>query len=92
MNIEIEGNVINVNSPVVTISDVERLIQILRSKENEPQIILNIKSFSLPSSIIGELLRLHDKGVAVLINVYDNTLYELLEALKLTNKFKIRMV
>ena len=92
MNIEIEGNVINVNSPVVTISDVERLIQILRSKENEPQIILNIKSFSLPSSIIGELLRLHDKGVTVLINVYDNTLYELLEALKLTKKFKIRMV
>jgi len=91
MNIEIEGNVINVNSPVVTLSDVDRLVQILRSKENEPQIILNIKSFSLPSSIIGELLRLYDKGVSIVINVYDNTLYELLEALQLTNKFKIRM-
>ncbi|ACM92354.1 conserved hypothetical protein [Nautilia profundicola AmH] len=92
MNLEIEGNVININSPVVTITDVEKLLQILRSKETEPQIILNIKSFSLPSSIIGELLRLNDKGVAVLINVYDSTLFELLEALKLTNKFKIRKV
>jgi len=91
MNIEIEGNVININSPIVTISDVERLIQILRNKENEPQIILNIKSFSLPSSIIGELIRLHDKGVAISINVYDNTLHELLDALQLTKKFNIRM-
>ena len=91
MNIEIKGNVININSPVVTLSDVEQLVQILKSKENETQIILNIKSFSLPSSIIGELLRLHDKGVAISINVYDDTLYELLDALQLTKKFNIRM-
>jgi len=90
MNVEIKGNVININSPVVTLSDVEKLIQILRSKENEPQIILNIKSFSLPSSIIGELLRLNDQDVSIIINVYDNTLYELLDALQLTKKFKIR--
>ena len=44
MNVEINGNVVNIDSPVVTISDVEKLIQILNSKENEPQIILNIKS------------------------------------------------
>jgi len=92
MNVEINGNVVNIDSPVVTISDVAKLIQILNSKENEPQIILNIKSFSLPSSIIGELLRLSDNGVSVSINVYDDTLYELLEALKLTTKFKIRKV
>jgi len=92
MNIKTNGNVVNIDSPVVTITDVEQLIQILNSKENEPQIILNIKSFSLPSSIIGELLRLSDKGVSVSINVYDDTLYELLEALKLTTKFKIRKV
>ncbi len=92
MNVEIKGNVININSPVVTLSDVEKIIQILRSKENEPQIILNIKSFSLPSSIIGELLRLNDQDVSIIINVYDNTLYELLDALQLTKKFKIRMV
>jgi len=91
MNIEIEGNVININSPVVTLSDVDKFIQILKSKENEPHLIINIKSFSLPSSIIGELLRLNDKGVAISLNIYDNTLYELLEALQLTNKFKIRM-
>jgi hypothetical protein len=92
MNIKTNGNVVNIDSPVVTITDVEQLIQILNSKENEPQIILNIKSFSLPSSIIGELLRLSDNGVSVSINVYDDTLYELLEALKLTTKFKIRKV
>jgi len=92
MNIEIEGNVININSPIVTLSDVDKFIQILKSKENEPHLIINIKSFSLPSSIIGELLRLNDKGVAISLNIYDNTLYELLKALQLTNKFKIRMV
>jgi len=92
MNVEIEGNVININSPIVTLSDVDKFIQILKSKENEPHLIINIKSFSLPSSIIGELLRLNDKGVAISLNIYDNTLYELLKALQLTNKFKIRMV
>jgi hypothetical protein len=90
MNVDVQGNIININSPVVTLTDVEKLNQILRNKENEPGITLNIKSFSLPSSIIGELLRLNDKGVDITINVYDDTLYDLLDALELTTKFKIR--
>jgi hypothetical protein len=92
MKIETKENVININSPIVTINDVEKLVQLLSTKENESQIILNIKSFSLPSSIIGELLRLHDKGVNIVMNVYDETLYELLNDLKLTQKFKIRKI
>jgi hypothetical protein len=92
MKIETKGNIININSPIVTIGDVEKFIQVLSNMENEAQIILNIKSFSLPSSIIGELLRLSDKGVNIVINVYDDTLYELLNDLKLTQKFKIRKV
>jgi len=92
MDIQVNGNEININSPIVTLNDVEQVIKLLNSKENEPQIILNIKSFSLPSSVIGELIRLHDKGVAILINVNDETLYELLDALQLTQKFKIRKI
>jgi hypothetical protein len=92
MKIEVKGNVINIDSPIITLSDVRRVIEILSSKENESQIILNIKSFSLPSSIIGELLRLHDKGVSIVINVYDDDVYELLDTLNLTKKFKIRKV
>ena len=92
MNIEVNKNTININSPIATLSDVEKVIEILSSKENEPQIILNIKSFSLPSSIIGELLRLNDNGVSIILNVYDDTLYELLEDLSLTDKFKVRKV
>ena len=89
---QMEGNVININSPIVTLNDVEEVIKALNSKENETQIILNIKSFSLPSSIIGELIRLRDKGVSITINVEDSTLYELLNALNLTHKFTIRKV
>ncbi|WP_456479612.1 hypothetical protein [Nautilia sp.] len=92
MNVETKGNVININSPIVTISDVENLIRILSSKENEPQITLNIKSFSLPSSVIGEILRLNDEGTSVTVNVYDDTLYELFEALHLTNTLKVRKI
>ena len=61
MNLQIQGNTIYINSPIVTLSDVEEVIKALNSKENESQIILNIKSFSLPSSVIGELIRLNDK-------------------------------
>ena len=92
MNLQIHGNIININLPIVTLSDVEEVIKALNSKENESQIILNIKSFSLPSSVIGELIRLHDKGVSIVINVEDQTLYELLDALQLTQKFKIRKI
>ena len=92
MNLQIHGNIININLPIETLSDVEEVIKALNSKENESQIILNIKSFSLPSSVIGELIRLHDKGVSIVINVEDQTLYELLDALQLTQKFKIRKI
>ena len=92
MDLQIHGNIININSPIVTLSDVEEVIKALNSKENESQIILNIKSFSMPSSVIGELIRLHDKGVSIIINVEDQTLYELLDALQLTQKFKIRKI
>ena len=92
MDLQIHGNIININSPIVTLSDVEEVIKALNSKEDESQIILNIKSFSMPSSVIGELIRLHDKGVSIIINVEDQTLYELLDALQLTQKFKIRKI
>ncbi len=92
MKVEVNGNIINIKSPIITISDVEQIIDILHSKENEAKIILNINSFSLPSSIIGELIKLTDKNVDIAINVKDETLYELLEALKLKQKFKIRKV
>jgi len=92
MDLQIQGNTIYIKSPIVTLNDVEEVIKTLNSLENESQIILNIKSFSLPSSVIGELIRLHDKGVSITINVEDPTLYELLDALQLTQKFKIRKI
>ncbi|MEO1927527.1 MAG: hypothetical protein ABGX26_02440 [Nautiliaceae bacterium] len=90
MDMQVNGNVININSPIATIADAHQLIEVLNSKENASHLILNIKSFSLPSSIIGELLRLADSNVKITINIYDNTLYELFEALNLTSKFDIR--
>ena len=92
MNVEIQGNTININSPVVTLNDAEKLLQILASKENESKLVLNVNSFSFPSSVIGELLRLSDNGTSIVINVHDETLYELFKALNLTSKFKIRKI
>ena len=92
MDIQVNKNEIYINSPIVTLSDVEDVIKTLNSIQNTSQIILHIKSFSLPSTIIGELIRLHDKGIEITINVNDVTLYDLLDALQLTQKFKIRKI
>ena len=92
MNIKINENQIDINSSIITLSDVEEVIKALTSLENSSNIILNINSFSLPSSVIGELNRLYDKGVSITINIKDPVLYELLEALQLNKKFTIRKV
>jgi len=91
MDIKVNGNTIDISSPIITLSDVEKVIGVLKTFEDKPELVINVKSFAFPSGIIGELLRLHDTGVKITLNLYDKILYELFDALSLTDKFKIKV-
>jgi hypothetical protein len=93
MDIKLNENVINVKGNITTISDAEKVIQFLHSLSDKDTIVLRIlDGFSLPSSIIGELLKLHDMGKNIIIEIKDSVLYELLDDLNLTKIFTVKKV
>jgi hypothetical protein len=93
MKININNNTITVEGNITTISDAEKVINTLHSLSDKDLIILRIKdSFSLPSSIIGELLKLHDQGKKIIVEVKDPVLYELLDDLNLIKTFNVKRI
>jgi hypothetical protein len=93
MKTEIHNNTIVIKGNITSISDAEKIINLLHSLSNNNVIILKIlDSFSLPSSIIGELLKLHDMGKKIILEVKDPVLYELLDDLNLTKTFSVKRI
>lgn len=93
MKTEIHNNTIVIKGNITSISDAEKIINLLHSLSNNDVIILKIlDSFSLPSSIIGELLKLHDMGKKIILEVKDPVLYELLDDLNLTKTFSVKKI
>jgi hypothetical protein len=93
LEIEVSGNVINIKGNIITISDAHQIVQLLNSLTDKNFIVIRIlDSFALPSSVIGELLKLHKKGKNIVIEVKDNVLYELLDDLGLTKIFSVKKV
>jgi hypothetical protein len=93
MKTEIHNNTIVIKGNITSISDAEKIINLLHSLSNNDVIILKIlDSFSLPSSIIGELLKLHDMGKKIILEVKDPVLYELLDDLNLTKTFSVKRI
>lgn len=69
MKAKINGNIITINEPIITIKDSEEIINLIKeiAKDNN-SIIINIKnSFSFPSNIIAVLERLKDEGKQITI-------------------------
>jgi hypothetical protein len=93
MKTEIHNNTIVIKGNITSISDAEKIINLLHSLSNNNVIILKIlDSFSLPSSIIGELLKLHNMGKKIILEVKDPVLYELLDDLNLTKAFSVKRI
>ncbi len=91
MKFEVNKNIININTPLISINDSEELLKILQQVSSKyKSLIININnSFSLPSTIIGELELLRDKNIEITINVKDEILFELFQDLKLDEIFNI---
>ncbi|WP_024789794.1 hypothetical protein [Lebetimonas sp. JH292] len=93
MNLSINNNILTIEGNITTIKDAEKIINALYSLSDKDSIIIKIKnSFSLPSSIIGELLKLTDMGKKVILEVKDPVLYEMLDDLNLTKTFNVKRI
>jgi hypothetical protein len=93
MNININNNILEIEGNITTIKDAEKIINALYSLNNKDTVIVKIKdSFSLPSSIIGELLKLTDMGKKIILEVKDPVLHEMLDDLNLTKTFNVKRI
>jgi hypothetical protein len=93
MNLNISNNILTVEGNITTINDAEKIINALYSLSDKDSVIIKIKdSFSLPSSIIGELLKLTDMGKKVILEVKDPVLHEMLDDLNLTKTFNVKRI
>jgi hypothetical protein len=93
MEAKLNNNSIIIKGNITTIKDAEKIINLLNSISDKNVIILRIlDSFSLPSSIIGELLKLSDMDKKIILEVKDPVLYELLDDLNLTKTFSVKRI
>ncbi|GAX87055.1 conserved hypothetical protein [Lebetimonas natsushimae] len=93
MEVKVHNNTITIKGNITTIADAEQIINILHSINDKDIIIIKIlESFALPSSIIGELLKLHDMGKKIVLEVRDPVLYELIDDLNLTKTFSVKRI
>jgi hypothetical protein len=87
------GTTIEVEGVIKSISDSQMLIDAINQVSSSGSVILKIKdSFSIPSTVIGHLLKQSDSGVNITIEVSEDILYELLDDLGLASRFNVRKV
>ncbi|NPA55748.1 MAG: hypothetical protein GXO40_05210 [Epsilonproteobacteria bacterium] len=93
MEVKESGSIIEVDGVIKTINDSQTLVTAIKKAAQNGSVILKINdSFSLPSTIIGELLKIKDQGVNVVVEVKDEILYELLDDLNLIDAFHVRKI
>ena len=91
MDIKQTGNMIEVDGVIKTINDSQMLVNTIKDASRNGSVVIKINdSFSLPSTVIGELLKLKDNGVNISLEVKDEILYELLDDLNLVSAFNVR--
>jgi hypothetical protein len=67
------------------------LVDAIKNASRSGSVVIKINdSFSIPSTVIGELLKIKDTGVNVNLEVGDDILYELLDDLNLVSTFNVR--
>jgi len=91
VDIKQTGNIIEVDGVIKTINDSQMLVNTIKDASRNGSVVIKINdSFSLPSTVIGELLKLKDNGVNISLEVKDEILYELLDDLNLVSAFNVR--
>jgi hypothetical protein len=93
MDIKTNGNIVEVDGIIKTINDSQILINAIKENAKTGSVLVKINdSFSLPSTVIGELLKLKDNGVSISLEVKDEILYELLDDLNLVSAFNVKKI
>jgi hypothetical protein len=93
MDVKTSGNLVEVDGVIKTINDSQVLVNAIKDVSKGGSVLVRINdSFSLPSTVIGELLKLKDGGVNVALEVKDEILYELLDDLNLVSAFNVRKI
>jgi len=93
MEIRRVGNLIEIDGIIKTINDSQDIINEIRAASNTGSVIVRINdSFSFPSTIIAELLKLKDNGVNIVLEIKDSILYELFEDLNLVKAFNVTKI
>jgi len=93
MDIRQSGSIVEVDGVIKTINDSQMLVNAIKDASRNGSVIVKINdSFSLPSTVIGELLKIKDNGVNVSLEVKDEILYELLDDLNLVSAFNVRKI
>jgi len=93
MDIRHNGNIVEVDGVIKTIGDSQALVVTIKEAARSGSVIIKINdSFSLPSTVIGELLKMKDTGTNIALEVKDDILYELLDDLNLISAFNVRRI
>ena len=93
MDIRQSGSIIEVDGVIKTINDSQMLVNAIKDAARNGSVVIKVNdSFSLPSTVIGELLKIKDNGVNVTLEVKDEILYELLDDLNLVSTFNVRKI
>ena len=93
MEIRQNGSMIEVDGVIKTINDSQVLVSSIKDASRNGSVSIRINnSFSIPSTVIGELLKIKDGGISVSLEVGDEILYELLDDLSLVGQFKVRKI
>ncbi len=91
MDVKVVGSMVEVDGIIKTINDSQMLVNAIKDAANTGNVSIKINdSFSLPSTVIGELLKLKDNGVSISMEVKDEILYELLDDLNLISTFNVK--
>ena len=92
MKVTVEGNYIDVYDSVRSIADAETLIESIEKSKKKGADELNIyihDSKTMPSNIIGYLLKLANEGIKIKLYIKDRTLLELVEFLCMSDQIEI---
>jgi len=93
MEVKNSGSLVEVDGVIKTINDSQVLVNAIKDAARNGSVTVRINdSFSLPSTVIGELLKIKDNGANVTLEVKDDILYELLDDLNLVSTFNVRKI
>ena len=92
MSYRIDGNRVVINEPIVDIEEIFELATKLKEIKAKSLIIEIASDYSLPSTVIGILRYLKDKGCNIEIIVHSDLLYSLFSNMGLTDIFEVKKI